>query len=178
METVQKQRLFCILFLMASVFLALLFSLKLMAIRAFIFGATSILLLIFVIKINHLIYEINLIKDNPIIKVSSAVILTENGIKKGGMEETIISTFGILIGSETYKWGSDGIGGVKLKTIEIDRMRIYLTFGDKEKTMTVKLLHGIEKIYEIKDIKEKLWEETCVKATVSGWQGEKPTTIN
>jgi hypothetical protein len=31
------------------------------------------------------------------------------------------------MGSKIYKWGSDGVHGVRLKAIEIDRARVYLT---------------------------------------------------
>jgi hypothetical protein len=80
-----------------------------------------------------------------------------------------VSTFGILIGSRIYKWNSNGMHGVRLNMIEIDRARIYLTFGDGAETMRVELLHGITDEQVVMDAKQKLWQETGVTAVIDGW---------
>lgn len=59
--------------------------------------------------------------------------------------------------------------GVRLRTIEIDRARIYLTFGDGGETMRVELLHGITDEQAVMDVKQKLWRETGVTAVIHGW---------
>jgi len=81
----------------------------------------------------------------------------------------VVSTFGLLIGNKLYKWGYHGAVGIKLKTIEIDRERIYLTFGDGEDTLRVALLHGITNEQEVMDIKQKFWRETGIDTVVKGW---------
>ena len=47
----------------------------------------------------------------------------------------MVSTFGILIGSEIYRWGLGGVHGVRLHIAHIDQERMYLTFGDAAQTM-------------------------------------------
>ena len=88
---------------------------------------------------------------------------------KKEVEEIIVSTFGILIGNKIYKWGMNGISGVRLKTIEIDRSWIFLNFGDDDENMQVKLLHGLADIEEVEGIQEKFWNETGVKSVVMDW---------
>ena len=83
--------------------------------------------------------------------------------------ETVVSTFGILIGSEIYRWGLDGVHGVRLHTAHIDQERMYLTFGDAAHTMRVELLHGITQKQALLDAAQKLFHETGVKADITGW---------
>lgn len=80
-----------------------------------------------------------------------------------------MSTSGILIGSKIYKWGCEGVDGVRLSAIEIDRAKIYLTFGDGAKTMRVELLHGMADEQAVMDVKQRLWHETGIIARISGW---------
>jgi hypothetical protein len=100
--------------------------------------------------------------------VSSAVISTETA-KKECAEQTVVSVFGILMGNKVYKWGSDGVHGVRLSSVIIEKAHIYLTFGDGTKTMLVRLLHGMLDEQEVFEVKERLWRETGVTAKVSGW---------
>ena len=74
-----------------------------------------------------------------------------------------------MIGSKIYKWGRTGVDGVRLNTVDIDRTRIYLTFGDGTKTIRIELLHGMADEQAMKEVKERLWRETGVKAIISGW---------
>jgi hypothetical protein len=46
---------------------------------------------------------------------------------------------------------------------------MYLTFGDKDQTMRVELLHGMTQKQAVLDAAQKLWHETGVKASISGW---------
>jgi len=88
---------------------------------------------------------------------------------KKDTEETVVSTFGILIGSEIYRWGLDGVHGVRLHTAHIDQERMYLTFGDAAQTMRVELLHGMTQKQAVLDAAQKLWHETGVRAEITGW---------
>ncbi len=88
---------------------------------------------------------------------------------KKGAEETVVSTFGILIGSEIYRWGLDGVDGVRLHTAQIDREWMVLTFGDAAQAMRVELLHGMIEKQAVLDAVQKLLRETGVMADITGW---------
>ena len=81
----------------------------------------------------------------------------------------MVSTFGILIGSKIYRWGLDGVYGVRLYAVKIDQERMYLTFGDAAQTMRVELLHGMTQKQAVLDAAQKLWYETGVTADITGW---------
>lgn len=136
---------------------------------AVVFGASgTVMLVCLCIQYNRLSVA-TLIRDNSILSVPSAMLSTANGKAKINAEETVVSTFGILIGSKIYKWGCEGVRGVRLKAIEIDRARIHLTFGDGTETMQVELLHGMADEQQVTDVEQRLWRETGVKAIISGW---------
>lgn len=101
--------------------------------------------------------------------VPLAVVSTENGIERRVAEQTVFSVFGILIGNKIYKWGTDGINGVRLSSVVIEKAHMQLTFGDDTKTMWVRLLHGMVDEQEVFEVKERLWRETGLTARVSGW---------
>lgn len=46
---------------------------------------------------------------------------------------------------------------------------MYLTFGDKDQTMRVELLHGMTQKQAVLDAAQKLLRETGVTAVVNGW---------
>lgn len=169
MKAIRKQRIYYTIFFAVSVFLTAWFAMKLLVVMAFLFGAASIALLMILVRQSRLLYDASLIWDNPILTVPSAVISISGGERKRATEETVVSTFGILIGSKIYKWGMNGVRGVRLNAIRIDRTRIYLTFGDESETMQVELLHGMTDKQEVMDVKQRLWRETGVKAIISGW---------
>ena len=83
--------------------------------------------------------------------------------------QTVVSTFGILIGSEIYRWGLDGIYGVRLHTAHINEERMYLTFGDAAQTMKVELLHRMTGKQAVLDTAQKLLHETGVTVDITGW---------
>jgi hypothetical protein len=136
---------------------------------AVVFGASGTVILVRLFIQNNRLSVATLIRDNSILSVPSAMLSTANGKGKISVEETVVSTFGILVGSKIYKWGCDGVYGVRLKAIEIDRARIYLTFGDGAETMQVELLHGMGNEQEVMDVKQRLLRETGVTAMISGW---------
>ncbi len=169
MKAIRKRRNGYAALFAICVFLTAWFAMKLMTEAAFIFGATSIALPMLLFRQRRLLYDASLIWDNRILTVPWAIISISGGKGKKEVEETVVSTFGIMMGSKIYKWGCDGVRGVRLRVIKIDRVRIYLTFGDEEETMRVEMLHGMVDKQEVMDVKQRLWRETGVKSVVSGW---------
>ena len=169
MLSIRKWRNYYALFFTIGILLTIWFVLQFIYEAAFIFGSISIVLLIFMIRQNRLLYNARLICDNSIFTVPLATVSTLNGEVKAKAGETVVSTFGIIIGSKLYKWGHYGACGVMLQAIEIDKERIYLTFGDEVEALMVGLLHGIANYQEVMEVKEKLWRETGVEAVVKSW---------
>ncbi|MEN6328222.1 MAG: hypothetical protein ABFD18_18700 [Syntrophomonas sp.] len=169
MEEIRKWQKIYIILLIISVFSTMWFIRRYMLEMAIVFGSANIVLLRLLIKQNQLLKDAELIQDNCILMVSSAVISTKNGKERSVAEQTVISVFGILMGNKVYKWGSDGVHGVRLSSVIIEKAHIRLTFGDSTKTMLVRLLHGMLDEQEVLEVKERLWKETGISAKVSGW---------
>ncbi len=169
MKAIRKRRNCYAVLFVAGVFLAAWSAVRLMVATASVFGAASIALLMLLIKQSRLLYDASLIRDNSILAVPSAVISMPGDKEQMDKKEVVVSTFGIMIGSKIYKWGRTGVDGVRLNTVDIDRTRIYLTFGDGTKTIRIELLHGMADEQAMKEVKERLWRETGVKAIISGW---------
>lgn len=169
MEAIRKWRKIYVVLLIISVFSTVWFFRRFMLEMAIVFGCANIVLLILLIKQNQLLKDAGLIWDNCILVVPSAVISTENGKERSVAEQTVVSVFGILMGNKIYKWGSDGVHGVRLSSVVIEKAHIRLTFGDGTKTMWVRLLHGMVDEQEVFEVKERLWRETGVTAKVSDW---------
>jgi hypothetical protein len=132
-------------------------------------GIVCITFLVLLVKQSRLLYDATLIWDNRILYVVPAVLPAAGNASENHAEVTVISTFGILIGTEIYRWGLDGVHGVCLNAIEIDRQRIILTFGDATRRMRIELLHGMNEQALILEINQKFWHETGVSASISGW---------
>lgn len=169
MKLIRKRRNGYALVFLAGICLTVWFSVQLAAEAAFAFGAISVISFIVLVRQNRLLYDAVLIWDNRILVVPSAFISITGGKGKTDTEETIVSAFGILTGSKIYRWGCDGVHGVRLNAIEVDRARMYLTFGDATQTMRVELLHGITEQQEVLEVKQKMWHETGVQAIIRGW---------
>ena len=135
----------------------------------FAFGAISLIALLLLVSQSRMLYEATLIWDNCIIVAPSALISMPGRQMKKDTYETVVSTFDILIGSEIYRWGLDGVHDVWLRTAHIDQERIYLTFGDAAHTMREELRHGITQKQAVLDAAQKLWHETGVTADITGW---------
>jgi hypothetical protein len=133
------------------------------------FGAISLIWLLLLVRQSRLLYDATLIWDNRILVVPSALISISGQPTKKDTEETVVSTFGILIGSEIYRWGLDGVHGVRLRTSHIDQVRMVLTFGDAAQIMRVELLHGMTQKQVVLDAAKKLLHETGVTADIIGW---------
>lgn len=169
MKLIRKRRNGYALLLAASICLTVWLGKAFMLEAVFAFGAISLISLLLLVRQNRLLYAARLICDNPILAVPSALISMPGRQMKKDTEETVVSTFGILIGSKIYRWGLDGVHGVRLSAVQIDKERMYLTFGDASKTMRVELLHGMTQKQAVLDAAQKLWHETGVRAEITGW---------
>jgi hypothetical protein len=169
MKLIRKRRNGYALLFAASICLAVWLGATFMLEVVFAFGAISLISLLLLVRQSRLLYDATLIWDNRILAVPSALISMPGRQMKKDTEETVVSTFGILIGSEIYRWGLDGVHGVRLHTAHIDQERMYLTFGDATQTMRVELLHCMLHKQTVVEAAQKLWHETGVIADITGW---------
>jgi|LSQX01.2.fsa_nt_gb hypothetical protein len=132
-------------------------------------GAFTATLLYLLSKQQRRFHQAELICDNPILQVPSAIITRGEEAQEAQAEETIVSTFGVLIGNEVWAWGYDGAYSIRLGGVKIDRLHILLSFGDGEKTMQVRLLHGLSEQEEVCAVSDRLRYETGVTAEIVGW---------
>ena len=169
MKLIRKRRNRYALLFAASICLAVWLGATFMLEVVFAFGAISLISLLLLVRQSRLLYDATLIWDNRILAVPSALISMPGRQMKKDTEETVVSTFGILIDSEIYRWGLDGVHGVRLSAVQIDQERMYLIFGDKDQTMRVELLHGMTQKQAVLDAAQKLLHETGVTADITGW---------
>ena len=169
MKLIRKRRNGYALLFAASICLAVWLGMAFMLEAVFALGAISLISLLLLVRQSRLLYDATLILDNRILAVPSALISMPGRQRKKDNEETVVSTFGILIGSKIYRWGLDGLHGVRLHAAHIDKERIRLTFGDTAKTMQVDLLHGMTQKQAVLDTAQKLLRETGVTADITGW---------
>ena len=160
MKLIRKRRNGYALMFAASICLAVWLGATFMLEVVFALGASSLISLMLLVREGRRRYDATLIWDNRILAVPSALISTEGSLRQADTEETVVSTFGMLIGSRIYRWGLDGVHGVRLHTAHIDQERLYLTFGNKDQTMRVELLHGMT---------QKQLHETGVTEDITGW---------
>ena len=169
MKSTRKRRNGYVLLFAASICLAVWSGMAFSLEAALALGAISAISLLLLVRQSRLLYDATLIWDNRILAVPSALISIPGRQMKKDTEETVVSTFGILIGSEIYRWGLDGVHGVRLHTAHIDQERLYLTFGDSAQTMRVELMHGMLHKQTVEEAAQKLWHETGVHAEISDW---------
>ena len=169
MKLIRKRRNGYALLFAASICLAVWLGMAFMLEAGFAPGGISPISLLLFVRQSRLLYDATLILDNRILAVPSAPISMPGRQRKKDNEETVVSTFGILIGSKIYRWGLDGLHGVRLHAAHIDKERIRLTFGDTAKTMQVDLLHGMTQKQAVLDTAQKLLRETGVTADITGW---------
>ena len=169
MKLIHKRRNGYALLFASSIFLTVWLGATFMLEAVFVFGAIGTISLLLLVRQSCLLYDAMLIWDNPIIAVPSALISMPGRQMKKDNEGTVVSTFGILIGSEIYRWGLDGVHGVRLHTAQFDKERMCLTFGDSAQTMRVELLHDMTQKQAALDAAQKLLRETGVTADITGW---------
>ena len=131
-------------------------------------GATAAALFL-LYRQSRLLNMARVIYDSRILTVPFSVVTTEKMSSQKLMEETIVSTFGLMLGSYIYQWGCDGIYGVRLREVHIDKEHICLTFGDEGEMLRVELLHGLSDRKSIVEITQKIWYETRVRAEIRDW---------
>lgn len=169
MKSIRKRRNVYALLFAASIGLAVWLGVSLELEAAIAFGAISLTSLLLLVRQSRLLYDATLIWDNRILAVPSALISISGQTMRKNTEETVVSTFGILIGSEIFRWGLDGVLGIRLRTAHIDQERMILTFGNAAQIMRVELLHGLTQKQVVLDAAKKLMHETGVTADITGW---------
>jgi len=131
---------------------------------ALLMGLTTVLLILLLIWKFKDYQMAEMIIDNNILLIKAAKIWQEppttinRSMPTGGME-VFISCFGILLDSEVIKFNIDG---VKLKNVEIGRDYIELSYGKKERTSSIRLLHGGIDESEMQRIIEQFRYETGI----------------
>lgn len=169
MKAIRKWRdISAVLFVVCILFTALFAATQTLEL-AIVFCIADVAIFIFLYSRNQLFQDATLICNNQILCVPSAVITAENCTDKIMLNETVVSTFGLLIGSKVYKWGCGGISGSRLKQIKLDKERIWLTFGTDDETRCIELLHGMTNKQSIVEITQKLRHETGVTAKIIDW---------
>lgn len=170
MKTIKEERNIYAALVAAGVLLTVLFLATGKPEAAIACGVGGVAALVFLYRQSRLLYAAKLICDNRILSVPSSIITEEGHDSKKIVEETVVSTFGLLLGKRVYRWGCDGRHGVRLRTIQIDRMRIRLTFGEPDKTLSVELPHGLTDAQAVSSVKHQLWHETGVEAAICDWE--------
>lgn len=125
---------------------------------------TTVCLLGLLIWENRKLKTATLIIENQIMHIQPALIDVGICGKKDTSEniggiEVFISCFGILLDSKVIKFNLDGI---HLKTVEIGRQFICLTYGTGEQTHKIRILHEKISNEELENIVEKFRYETSV----------------
>ncbi len=136
---------------------------------AIICGGLTAAALILLYRQSRLLVAAIVIYDSRILTVPLSVVTSENQPEQKQAEETIVSTFGLLLGNKVYRWGCDGVYGVRLRDVQIDKEHICLTFGADGEMLRVELLHGLSEIQSAMEIAQKIWHETGVRAEISDW---------
>lgn len=169
MKLIRKKRnLYALLFLICISTTVLLSRTGIVEV-IFLVAVISIISFLLLAKQNRLLHDAMLIRDNLILSVPFDTVSDSSNKLNSNCEETVISTFGILIGCEIYQWGLDGMDGTRLLSAQIDHEKIYLNFGDEAESMRVELLHGMHQKQEVDETVQKLWRETGVQAILCDW---------
>jgi len=172
MNAMRKRRDALALSLPMAVALTVWFSRRGIPEIALALGAGSVALIAGLAVLSRRLRHARLILDTSILTVPSAVISEPEGGKTARLEETVVSTFGVLVGGRAYRWGCEGVRGARLSAIAIDRGRISLTFGGAHQSTRVDLPHGLSDRQQVLEICRNLEHETGVTATVSGWDDD------
>lgn len=173
MKAIKKRRNMLAALLTFGVAIAICFQWYGIPEAALVFSAGSIVLFALLITQSRRLQDARLILDNRILAVPSAVITRPESGETQELEETVVSTFGVLAGGHIYRWGCDGFRGTRLTAIEIDRSWISLTFGGENKPLRIDLPHGLADKQTVLEICRKLKHETGVTAKLSGWNTEQ-----
>lgn len=169
MKEIAKRRNTLAILLTASLVLTAWFLVQRIPEGALVCGAGSAVLLVLLVIQFRRLHDARLLLDNRILTVPSAVISEPESGRTTELTETVVSTFGVLIGGRIYLWGCDGVRGTRLRAVGIDGGRISLTLGGANQTLCIELPHGLTDKQAVLEICRTLEHETGVKAAVSGW---------
>lgn len=136
---------------------------------AIICGGLTAVALFLLYRQSRLLRAAIVIYDSRILTVPSSIVTLENQPEQKQAEETIVSTFGLLLGNKVYQWGCEGVYGVRLREVQIDKEHICLSFGADGEMLRVRLLHGLTDGQSVTEIAQKIWHETGVRAEISDW---------
>lgn len=131
--------------------------------------AVTLIIVFLFVKLKKSIVDARLIIDNQIIHIQPAVIKEQSEEKRaailpGELIEVFVSCFGILLDSKIIKFNQDGI---LLKTVEIGRDFISLTYGTEKRTQNTRLLRAAMENGELERIIQRFRYETGVVPTVT-----------
>lgn len=169
MKVIKRRRSIYAVFSSVAVFLTVMFIAIEKPAAAIALAAVSALSLIIFSRESRMLYCARLICDNRILTLPSAVVTIEKCAGERMRENTVVSTFGMMVGTKVFKWGCDGIHGVRLQNVRMDREHIRLTFGVNDKKQSAVLLHGMTDRESVQEIARKIFRETGVKPEVSDW---------
>ena len=169
MKAIKNRRNLYAAFSVAVMLLTMLLLITQKTETTIICGGLTAAALILLYRQSRLLVAAIVIYDSRILTVPSYVVTSENQPERRQTEETIVSTFGLLLGNKVYRWGCDGVYGVRLREVQIDKEHICMTFGGDGEMLRVELLHGLNETQRAMEIAQKIWHETGVRAEISDW---------
>lgn len=115
-----------------------------------------------------LIHELNIYRmakiicENSILRINVAIVnsLVKHSSKGFNIQ---VSCFGVLIGNEVVSYNTNG---KKLKSISIDSEYLEMSYIDKDKTRSVKILHGTLTEDDIARIEKHFLYETGITPSI------------
>ncbi len=130
-------------------------------------GVLAVAAMVLLWRKSRLIYWAKVICDSKLLIVPTSVVTGHGGDHQ--RSETIVGTFGLLLGSQVYTWGCDGHHGVRLREVEIDGTRLRLRFGTDDELLCVEMLHGMTDVISVREFAEKIHYDTGVHAQITDW---------
>lgn len=108
------------------------------------------------------VYWTKLICDSSLITIPAAVVTGPGGEQSSS--ETVVATFGLLLGEKPYIWGCGK--GVRLRELKIYERTMRLKFGDGDALWRAEFPHGMADGAQIAEFAEKIRYETGVNAEI------------
>ena len=169
MKAIKERRNIYAALSMAVILLTVLFIVMQNMEAAIACGGVTAAALILLYRQSRLCGAAMLIYDSRILTVPSSIVTSENRPIQKQAEETIVSTFGLLLGNKVYRWGCEGVYGVRLRNVRIGKEHICLYFGADNEMLHVELLHGLSNRQSVMEIARNIWHETGVQAEICDW---------
>lgn len=169
MKAIKDRRNIYVVISVTAILLTVLFIVIQKPAMVIVCGSVTAVVLLLLYRQSRLLNAAMVIYDSRILTVPSCVVTSETRPKQTQAEETIVSTFGLLLGNRVYQWGCEGVYGVRLREVQISKEHIWLSFGDDDKILRVELLHGLSDRQSVMEIAQKIWRETRVRAEIRNW---------